>query len=220
MIDVSAAYESPGRVEAGWRPARRRLRRPALRAGYPVLLASGSRVRTRCARFARSARTCGRESEERSALRAPPPTLRCPAPQKSPRRAPPRLDESRLGVRRARTHHRIAMARACAREIFQAHGARADGAACKGAGAVPPARLCAAEKRSSAGARAKRASCPLSRRMFERSERSSRSEFRRASRRCEHRRAPPAERGAARPRAGGTAPAPLPAEASRARPSE
>ena len=47
----------------------------------------------------------------------------------------------------------------------------------KGAGGQPAARLCAAEKRRARGPRAQRASLSDSPRLFERSERSSRSEF-------------------------------------------
>jgi len=47
----------------------------------------------------------------------------------------------------------------------------------KGAGGLPAARLCAAEKRRARGPRAQRASLSDSPRLFERSERSSRSEF-------------------------------------------
>ena len=47
----------------------------------------------------------------------------------------------------------------------------------KGAGGQPAARLCAAEKRRARGPRAQRASSSDSPRLFERSERSSRSEF-------------------------------------------
>ncbi len=64
----------------------------------PSLLASGSCGRTRCASFARSAQTCGRKSDKRSALRAPTPRLRGSAPQKSPHAEQPRPRALGLGT--------------------------------------------------------------------------------------------------------------------------
>ncbi len=51
--------------------------RSALRADCTALLAAGAHGRTRSAAYGRYAQTCGRELDERSALRAPPPLLRC-----------------------------------------------------------------------------------------------------------------------------------------------
>jgi len=78
-------------------------------------------------------------------------------------------------------------------------------------GASPAGReraLCAAEKRSSTGGARSALRSSFSRRVSERSSRSERSEFRRASRCCEHRRAPPRSEGKhpARPRPAGLAP--------------
>ena len=76
-----------GAVAAGAGGPGRWLQRSVLRTDYPVLLASGSRGETRCASCARFAQTSRRESEVRSALRAPTPRLRCSAPQTAPRPA-------------------------------------------------------------------------------------------------------------------------------------
>ncbi|MCZ2413313.1 MAG: hypothetical protein LC136_03500, partial [Burkholderiales bacterium] len=66
---------------------------------------------------------------------------------------------------------------------------------CKGIGRLRSACLCAAEKRSSTGGARSAHRPSFSRRLSERSSRSERSEFRRASRCCEHRRAPPRSGG-------------------------
>jgi len=81
-------------------------------------------------------------------------------------------------------------------------------ASCKGVGRPRPACLCAAEKRSSTGGARSAHRPSFSRRLSERSSRSERSEFRRASRCCEHRRAPPRSGGKHR-HAGRGRPTPL-----------
>ncbi len=78
-----------------------------------------------------------------------------------------------------------------------------------GAGPVGRRRaLCAAEKRSSTGGARSAHRPSFSRRLSERSSRSERSEFRRASRCCEHRRAPPRSGGKHPARLRPTGPAP------------
>jgi len=113
-----------------------------------------------------------RESDVRSALRAPTPRLRCSAPPTSPQRPAP-------------TGHPPRPAAACrsggVTGVWNAGGGvgpKHHDAASKGAGRPSPACLCAAEKRSSAGPRAQRASLSDSPRLSERSSRSERSEFR------------------------------------------
>ena len=109
-------------------------------------------------RSLRSLRSNSRgESDERSALRAPPSALRCSPPHKSP---PPG------------TAHRAAT-------LVVFDDACRGGAGKAGGGCATAATLCGAEERRARGrARAARASSSDSSRLFERSDRRERSEFR------------------------------------------
>ncbi len=196
--------------------AGRRLRRSVLRTDSPPLLATGSCGATRCARCASSAQTGRRKSEVRSALRAPTPRLRCSAPQTSAHcgHGPP--SARALPCRTASRRDSAGPLPPC-RSASVGDLRRTGRASTSSATATPPAKaraigrrcaLCAAEKRSSTGGARSAHRPSFSRRLSERSSRSERSEFRRASRCCEHRRAPPRSGGKhpARPRPTGQAP--------------
>ncbi len=182
---------------------RRWLQRSVLRTGSPPLLASGSCGATRCARFASSAQTGRRKSEVRSALRAPTPRLRCSAPQTSAHcgHGPP--SARALPCRTASRRDSAGPLPPC-RSASVGDLRRTGRASTSSATATPPAKaraigrrcaLCAAEKRSSTGGARSAHRPSFSRRLSERSSRSERSEFRRASRCCEHRREPPRSGG-------------------------
>jgi len=175
------------RPGAAWRWRRRSV----LRTDCPVLLASGSRGETRCARCASFARTVAASQTTMRAARADPDAaLRGAADSAAPRPACAAAARSGRPARPARSARSAWLRPAGARSENSAFGAReADGdgalerrnAAGKGAGRPLPACLCAAEKRSSAGRRAQRASSSDSPRLSERSSRSERSEFRGAA---------------------------------------
>ena len=121
----------------------------------PALLASGSCGATRCARCASSARTGRRKSEVRSALRAPPPRLRCSAPPKSPRlRA--RAHAARR-VRRYAAERRSGNVGGVRTEDEAFPGEYHDGIG-KGAGRAPRARLVRSREAQQHRRRAQRAS--------------------------------------------------------------
>ena len=180
---------------AGTQAGRRR-QRSVLRTDFPVLLAPGSCGATHCARCARFVQTVRRKSDVRSALRARP--RDCTARRRRQRAAWPRSAHAAPAARASSvvfvTHASAISNAATIGNVATTACRRAhrDDAG-KGAGRPRVARLVRSRE-------AHRSS--FSRRLSERSSRSERSEFRRASRCGEHRRAPPRSGGKhpARPR--------------------
>ena len=139
-------------------------RQSVLRTDSPVLLAPGSCGATRCARFASSAQTGRRKSEVRSALRAPPPRLRCSVPQTPAHWAPRRLPHC-LARGPARLCARLRLGATC-RDGGVDGVCSEDGdvrrmnhrSDCKGAGRPPRVRLVRSREAQRHRRRAQRAS--------------------------------------------------------------
>ncbi len=192
------------RRRAGVRPERgKRAPSGGACAGAPGTLAAaiGASHRLRCstsgscgathfARCARFVQTQRRKSEVRSALRAPTPRLRCSAPPKSPAvpRGPPPHATARRPATRAASPD-AGPPPLAAQEAWVAFASKTGLLSTNTTTVSAKARavrrgraLCAAEKRSGTGGARSAHRPSFSRRLSERSSRSERSEFRRASR--------------------------------------